>query len=752
MVSPLYCGKVNNRLGEKAIFGAMWPMRQRSGGASTRLGRARTGVSAAILLLACVPGLAPDARAAASAWAETPQTRVRLISAASGLGSERRLALGLQFRMQPGWKIYWRSPGDAGFPPSIDWSESENLSGAVMSWPAPQRFTVLGFNTLGYKREVVLPIEAMATEPGSAVKLRATVDYLTCDEICVPHQAKLALDLPAGPAQSTPFTYIIDTFRARVPDDGVASGLAIERVEVRRAGAERVLVVAARAREPFARPDLFVEGPALLEFGRPEVETDEGGRVARFELPIRALATPAPILAGAPLTLTLVDGARALETTEVAAPAARAVPAPRFGFLAILGLALLGGLILNLMPCVLPVLSLKLLGVVGHGGGDRGEVRRRFLASAAGIVASFLALAGVLAALKLAGATVGWGIQFQSPAFLVAMSLVLALFAANLWGVFELRLPTAVADRLARATGHDPDHHHSLGGDFLTGVFAALLATPCSAPFLGTAVGFALSRGGLEIAAVFLMRGVGLAAPYLAVAALPRLATALPRPGPWMVKLRIILGFALAVTAVWLLTVLAAHKGADAAYGVGALLAALVALLWLRLRIRDWLGDWARRAGPVAVVALGALAFWAPGQLAGGGVAPAGSSAEAGWVPFDLARISGLVAQGKTVMVDVTADWCITCKANKELVLRRGEVAARLGSPDVVAMIADWTRPNDGITSYLASFGRYGIPFNVIYGPRAPLGVVLPELLTPGAVLAAFERAGASDAKALARD
>jgi suppressor for copper-sensitivity B len=387
------------------------------------------------------------------------------------------------------------------------------------------------------------------------------------------------------------------------------------------------------------------------------------------------------------------------------------------------------------MPCVFPVLSLKLLGVVGHGGGEIRTVRLSFVASALGIVFSFLLLAGSLVAVKASGAAVGWGIQFQHPWFLIALTLVVALFACNLWGFFEVRLPIWMAD-----LGERSSHVHGLGGHFLTGMFATLLATPCSAPFLGTAVGFALARGAGEIAAVFLVLGLGLALPYLLVAAFPGLAVRLPRPGRWMVRLKLLLGLALAATAAWLIGVLDTLAGAPAASVVAIAVVGVGLALYARHRSPQRLG----RIALAATAALAVAAFLAPAGLATltvSSVAP-GKTGKAGfWRAFEPEQIPVLVASGKTVFVDVTADWCITCQVNKTLVLTKGDVVKRLTAGDVVPMQADWTRPNDAIARYLAEFQRYGIPFNVVYGPGAPEGIPLSEVLTPGEVLDALSKA-----------
>jgi suppressor for copper-sensitivity B len=490
-----------------------------------------------------------------------------------------------------------------------------------------------------------------------------------------------------------------------------------------------VLEVVAAAREPFARPDLFVEGPSRLDFAAPRVSLQDGGRRATLRLAIRTLAKEFPDWRATPLVLTLVDGARSLETrlTPSAAPAR----AEWLTLLAMLGLALLGGLVLNLMPCVLPVLSLKLLGIVGHGGAERRAVRASFLASAAGVIAAFLVLGAAALALKAGGHAFGWGMQFQEPAFLTALAVLCMLFAANLWGLYEIRLPGFLADALPTGPAGG-----GIGGNFLSGAFATVLATPCSAPFLGTALGFALARGPFEIGAIFASLGLGMALPYLAVAALPALVQALPRPGRWMAVLRAIMGVALAGTAAWLVYVLMAELGLKAALLVGAAIAALPLVLWAR---RLW-PDYTRRSGLAALAALVVVAFVLPSKLERE-PETVRAALVGGWLPFARAEIPSLVAQGKTVFVDVTADWCITCKANKALVLDRPPVSTLLAAPGVVRMLADWTRPSDEIAAYLASFGRYGIPFNIVYGPGAPGGIPLPELLTPEAVRAAFVKA-----------
>ena len=697
---------------------------------------------------------APSNSPGASPWVKTEQTELRLIAATETVGAAETLRLGLQFKLKPGWKIYWRSPGDAGFPPIPDWSSSRNLESAVMQWPAPERFSVLGLETLGYKKEVVFPITVTREDATKPLRLSGVIRYLVCDEICIPYDADVALNVAQGPLRPSPFAHVISRFQSNVPGDGNRHGLTINAAETWKRGKTTMLRVRVTAAEPFRAPDLYPEGPQALTFAKPTVRLGPDGLSATLDLEVfgtQYLKGPEKSLAGRTLTVTLVDGMRSAEARLTVAPALAGSGLPTDAgdagdtgdtevgpsLALILAFALLGGLILNLMPCVLPVLSIKLLSVVGHGGGERRLVRLSFLASAAGILFAFLVLAGALIALKAGGMTIGWGIQFQQPWFLIAMTLMVTAFALNLWGLFEVRLPFWISD-----LGEHTSHVHGLGGHFLQGAFATLLATPCSAPFLGTAVGFALARGWGEITAVFAALGLGLALPYLGVAAFPGLATRLPKPGPWMVTFRRFLGLALIATGVWLLSVLAASAGFKTAVLVGGLTAASAGLLALARLKRPGMG---RRAA-IGIMAAVLAAFLAPGWL--GSVAPGTASAKLNsatdvlgklWQPFDEARIPGLIAQGKTVFVDVTADWCITCQVNKGLVLSRGKVLAKLQDPNVVIMQADWTRPDPVISDFLARHDRFGIPFNAVYGLGAPKGVVLPELLSQSVVLKAFK-------------
>lgn len=634
-----------------------------------------------LILFALCPGVHAASPDAVSPWSQTPQGNVRLVSATTGIGGPHEpseVRLGLEFDLLPGWKIYWHSPGEAGTPPQIDWQGSENVHSFRWRWPAPERFTFFGLETVGYKGRIILPIDALADDPAQPVRLRARLSFLVCSDICVPQSATLSLDLDGGWGRPGAAYSELERFRALEPGDGVALGLSLtSAIRFEKDGKHFVRLTLRSRQDVWRTPDVFLEGPG--SYGAPVVSLSEDGYDATLTIE-DFLNLPSE-----GLSVTVVDGNRAFhartDTVPLVAPPGPSVPdalpvppADRT-FVSILLLALTGGLILNVMPCVLPVLSLKALGILRLTEHDTSHVRLSFLVSAAGIMVSFWLLALTAITIKSAGIAVGWGIQFQQPAFLIFMIAILCFFSANLSGWFEIPLPSWIA-------GFSIDRRTTLSSHFFSGMLATLLATPCSAPFLGTAVGFALARGPSEILAVFTALGLGLSLPYLAMSLWPRLVYRLPRPGRWMLTVRRLLGAALLATAVWLGSVLGHQLG------------------------------WFEKEDTADI-----------------------------WVPLDPPSIPKLVSEGNVVFVDVTADWCLTCKLNKVAVLERQTVRERLNDPAVIRMRGDWTQPDDMISAYLNSFGRYGIPFNAVYSRSHPSGAVLPELLTEAVVLDALDSA-----------
>ncbi|MGH7120435.1 MAG: protein-disulfide reductase DsbD family protein [Acetobacteraceae bacterium] len=689
--------------------------------------------AAAALAILLAPG---PARAAASRWAGNQYAAVRLITAERASGSASIVDAGLEIQLAPGWHAYWRDPGAAGIPPSITWQGSRNLAATKLAWPAPRRFSLDGLQTYGYAGQTVLPIAVTLAKPGAPLVLHATVAYSACRNICVPIHAVLRLTLPAGIAAPGPEAGLIAAARAAVPGSLAGLGLSVRSATVwpNGKGGSELAVSLTGPSATLALPDLFVEGLPHGAPGPPHVARAADGDYVRLLL--TDIEIPAARLAGRNLVFTVTNGpdhAATFAALPVMAAPGDFAPAALLP-LAVIAAAFFGGLLLNVMPCVLPVLSLKLISLARLAGAERRTVRLELMATAGGIVFGFLVLAAGLIALKEVGAAIGWGIQFQSPWFLIAMTIVMVLFAADLWGWIAIAMPGA-----NRAAAMPDRVHGRHASAFLVGLFATFLSTSCTAPFLGTAVGFALSRGPLEITAIFLAMGVGLGAPTLTAAAAPSLVALLPRPGRWMVWLSRIFGALLLATAVWLLTVLARVSGLDAALTVAGLALVLLGLLaarrWAGGRLSGLRRAGAGLAGAVVVAALLVPLVGIPGHMRR-------TADQSGiWHPFVRSAIAPNVTHGRTVLVNVTAAWCLICQVNEVTVLDRNPVAARIGRADVLAMRADWTKPNAGITDYLQSFGRYGVPLDVIYGPGAPGGIVLPDLITAPEVIKALNRA-----------
>ncbi|WP_404422582.1 protein-disulfide reductase DsbD family protein [Thalassospira australica] len=713
------------------------------------------------LFITALAPLGASAQTAASNWVDEDFASVRLISARDAIAGRDEIRLGLEFDLQPDWKIYWRSAGDAGFPPQLDWTGSANIGNGEIRWPAPHRFSIFGLETFGYKDHVILPIDVPITDPAQGANISLDVDYLVCSDVCIPAQANFTLDIPASLSGDTNgdtagisrFAHDIEKFASRVPLRGNNLPMSVTDIWQSVENDETVLNVTVTGLDQTTTDpvEILIEGNVRLGFGVPvPTETDDATGTQQFRLPIYGLKDGQTTI-GDDMIVTVIAGPLAIEQDRqiAAAPSGSSntgasTTTPPTGNTAITSLwligalALLGGFILNFMPCVLPVLSIKVMSAMKAQGSERSATRRGFLASAAGIITSFWLIALVLIAIKLAGGTIGWGIQFQQPLFLTVMTIIVALFAFNMWGLFEINGPAELGNAANDAITTREQSGSHLGGHFLTGMFATLLATPCSAPFLGTAVGFALAGSNFDIVWIFTLLGIGLAIPYLAIAARPEIARLLPKPGRWMGFVKGVLGVALAGTAIWLLSVLAVQIGMGGAIAVGVAL--VIAGILLFARHRTTLQK--RKFAFTALATLGVLAaLFAPGFSKAPVRDTAATETATGklpWQPFAPDDIARHVADGKTVLVDITADWCVSCQVNKKLVLETAEITDALSADNIVLMQGDWTRPDPLISQYLAGYGRYGIPFNAVFGPKAEKGILLSELLGKKEVLDAL--------------
>ena len=503
---------------------------------------------------------------------------LEIISSVNSIGNEDKIYLGLRYKLNPGWKIYWKYPGKAGYPPEINWSKSTNIKDLEIIWPKPEKFEILGMESFGYSKEVILPINTILNKSNNKLLVDFNIDYLTCKKICVPFSDNLILKIPIGDGEKSKNNKHI----MRYVD-----------------------------KSDYANYSNFLNTESLLFF---------------------------------------------------------------------LFVAFIGGIILNFMPCVFPVLSLKIYNILSqlHNASYK-NIKRNLLATIMGIIFSFFILAFFAIILKNLGNTLGWGFQFQSPFFLILMIFILVMFSLNLLNLFKFDIPYFLKTFLNTFFSFNKKNSEFVQNFFL-GFFITILSTPCSAPFIGTAVGFALISPNEIIFLIFLFISLGLSTPYILLATKPQILLLLPKPGLWMEKLKYFLSFLLILTAIWLFNVLLVQTG----------------------NINSKIND--------------------------------------NWMKFDSNKINELVTKdNRIVFVDITADWCVTCYFNKKTVLDRKKIKEVFKEYNVQKMQGDLTKPNKEINEYINSFGRFGIPVNVVYSNSVPQGILLSEVLTVKDLLSTFE-------------
>ncbi|MEE2750511.1 MAG: thioredoxin family protein [Myxococcota bacterium] len=743
----------------------------------------------------------------ASAWDQSldPQGKphpvlARLVADRDAVRPGESFRLGVQLQQKTNWHTYWKSPGDIGLRTQIQWSLPSGAEASDFEFPVPERFDQEGIISYGYDGQAFFFSEVTLSEatPGTQVELGAEVDWLVCEVACIPGRAELTLPIdnvgPQGASEPNAYSELFDHFEARHPshpvsikefnvehalsDSAVHPGdefqLAIvlspttdaplqfsvdagtwpaftpivsdswmpmdARVDATEGGGLKVLL-SGMAYELEELPEgEHVGGLLQLQVGEKRIATEVVVPLPFVALGTETVASQSPLLsAGAGDVPAEGPPSEPLENAE-STPS----PGSDIGLLKMLGLAFLGGMLLNVMPCVLPVLSLKLYSLVEQSDVSQAERRVAGLAYTAGIVLSFWALAGVLIGLRSSlGLGLGWGFQFQYPPYVLALATVVFVFGLSLFGVFEV--PAIGANK-----ANDASQGEGAVGYLLTGAFATLLATPCSAPFLGTGMGLAFSLPAWGILLAFSAAGLGLAAPFLLVAFVPALFRFLPKPGAWMESFKQLLGFTLMATTVWLVDVFMAQTGREGGTGLLAFFVFVGLGAWIFGR---WggLGRTGRQQGSALAVAvvISALAGRAFLVMEPAESAVVGSelsvdldfTEEIPWQAFSEERVASLA--GRTVFIDFTADWCLTCKVNEKQVLNTETVRTAMAELGVVPLMADWTRRDEVISEWLQRFGRAGVPFYLVL-PADPEAapIALPEVITPGSVVDAL-RAGA---------
>jgi len=680
-------------------------------------------VLAALIALFAVP--------AAAQIDSAPKVQARLVTEAGEVAPGGALTVALEEVIRPGWHTYWSNPGEAGLPTTIDWTLPAGWKAGAIEWPYPKRLPVPPLMNYGYEGKVWLltrlTVPANAA-PGTIVTLKGHASWLVCQEVCIPEDRMLSVDVAISASPIAPYATVEEQFadaRAKLPTASPWP-VAFQASDNLDLFVASPTLVQAQLKDATFFP---LEEDYVVDAAPQQIGTAQNGLVLRLKPGKKAKHATA--LSGV-LVLTSADGS--VQALNVDAKPG-AVPAATFGeaasdtgLMLSLLFAFLGGLILNLMPCVLPILAMKALAIARHTQAEKGEAAREGFAYGAGAILSFVALGMALVILRAGGQAIGWGFQLQEPAAVAGFALLIFAVGLNLSGVFEFSGGINAGDALARRGG--------AVGSFFTGVLAVAVAAPCTAPFMAAALGYALTQSAMVSLLVFLALGLGFALPFILVGLSPALLRLLPKPGVWMVRFKQVLAFPMYGAAVWLVWVLTQEAGSN---GLVLVLAAMIALAFAA-----WAWDSSRNASPRwrivggLFAVLGLIAALASLPLIETSAAPAAVAVQTGGIPsepYSAEKLAQLRAANHPVFIDATAAWCITCLVNEKVALSSATVRNAFAQKHVAYLVADWTSRNAQITALLQAHGRSGVPLYLYYAPGAADAVVLPQVLTEGEVL-----------------
>jgi len=699
-----------------------------------------------------------------------PHIEVRLVADQQTLTPGSSFRLGVHFKPEPGWHIYWKNPGDSGLAPRFAWESSGGIAVDAPLWPYPKKIEVGPLVNYGYD-EVLLPFPATFSAPpprATSTTVTVSMQYLVCKDECLPGEAQLELTLPISKTASAPSESerLFAIAEKNIPT-------ALERVSIAVEEQQDRIIVALIPLEPRFFPaaiTFFPEDPRVISNSAPqEVSLDSGAlRVSLKRDPNRrdsirrlrgVLYSPQGWSeSGEPKAIEIDTNPDGDDSGEAHRSVRDATNTPTYaggdtvGFFAAILFAILGGLILNVMPCVFPVLSIKILSFIQQAGHEPRKIKAHGIAFSAGVVVSFWVFAGVLLVLRAGGEQLGWGFQLQSPAFVAAMIFI--LFGLGFLFLSDIALGSSI-QRIAGKAKISTTY----AGSFFNGALATAVATPCTGPFMGSALAATLTLSAFENLLIFTALGVGMSLPYLLIAFKPALLQRLPRPGTWMENFKQLMAFPLFASVVWLARVFARQMGLEGA-GLDLVTDLLWGLLtvgfafWLILRAREASSPLTQRAIRALALALFVVGFIkglpsskeVEGTRSRACLANEATTADPDkfgliWEPYSEARLASLMAQGRSVYLDFTAEWCITCQVNEGIVFSSSDVRALIVQKNVALMKGDWTTKSPSITAALRRYGRNGVPLNVIINKgKQESAVVLPNILTPGIVIAELER------------
>ena len=653
--------------------------------------------------------------ALSSEWAVGETSKLRLISPYSQ-NSSKNITIGLEYQMQPGWKTYWKSPGDGGFAQNISWENSSNISDVKILWPTPIKFEILGLTSLGYQDNVTFPLEIEIENEFQDINLDLHVNYLICKEICIPGDARIFLDIPAGEKKINDNYFDVEQALSKLPEKDF-SRTYLKNINANVLEGENLSTIRLQieSEKIFFNPEIFLHTPFGLPVVQHTISYSANNKLitAEFDFNKKLISEDS-----FPLEVVLKDVNHNFEHLLSAQITKDISNSTMNTFIFYILISLLAGLILNVMPCVFPILSIKLMSVFTV---DQGTARVSFLTVALGIVSSFFLLGVCFLVLQYFNFSIAWGMQFQKPYFLIFITLIIFLFMMNMFGQFQINLPQNFSNIAFAGLGNK-----SFFKDFFNGFFATLMATPCSAPFVGTAITAAFTQNYITGMSIFLFMGIGMASPYLLIALFPKLVNFLPKPGIWMIYVKYFLGLLLLATVLWLSNILLNF------FNIYFLVISLFVLLVITYRRKFPLFK-----NTITIASIIFIFFSTSLQIF---QQHSSSAEEKDWVSFFTVDIDQLVAQDKIIFLDITADWCATCQFNKINVLNSDNIIKQFKDNSVTLIRADWTKPNERVNLFLEKYDRFGIPFNAFFSKKFPDGILLSELLSEKEIVNAINK------------
>ena len=653
-----------------------------------------------------------------SDWAISEKSKVRLISPTTASNNNNQLILALEYELEEEWKTYWKSPGGGGFPQKIIWNNSSNVKDIKILWPEPIEFEILGLKSIGYKDKVIFPLIVDIEDNQKQTNLNLNINYLVCRDICIPGNADIFLDLPSGDGEYTDYFFEIEKVLSTTLNNNIdftpISNFSFNAIQNNN---DVIFDIEITTSSFFDDPKIFIHTP----FGLPVVEP-----INNYSLDFQKLKTSFNFRLDQfnekkfPIEIFFYDNNHSFKVEKnVEIENVDKNIFTNNSLLYLLLISLLGGFILNLMPCVFPVLSLKLLSVINT---EDKKIKSSFFITVLGIITSFLILGSFFAILKQINISISWGMQFQEPYFLMFILTIISMFFLNTLGLFQINLPSFLFSSKILNSGNN-----FYTKNFFNGFFATLLATPCSAPYLGTAVTAAFTQSTTYLFLIFFFMGIGMSLPYLIIAFFPGLISFLPRSGKWMIYFKYFLSILLFITIVWLLSILNNYFNYFFIVTFTVLLILISAILKFRIYQTP------------LIISLIIIFFLTPYLNSFQKINEENYKSN-NWLDFNSKSIPEIIVNNEIVFLDITADWCITCKFNKINVLNSKTVSDFFDSQEVTLIKADWTQPNEKINKFLKKYNKFGIPFNAFYSTKFPDGIIMSEILTEKEIFETYNK------------